>query len=95
VPILGRTKPNADSNWRVFAPRSALPLRKVMQLIGFASGSQRDILGISIWSSTQSRGNIFLSKRNKTAGKRQKPPDNGQAAQPQWHIFQWKLIAKV
>ena len=65
MPILGRTKPNADSNWRVFAPRSALPLRKVMQLIGFASGSQRDILGISIWSSTQSRGNIFLSKRNK------------------------------
>jgi len=41
----------------------------VMQLIGFVSGSQRDILSISIWSSTQSRGNIFLSKRNKTAGK--------------------------
>jgi len=79
----------------VFAPRSALPSRKVMQLIGFVSGSQRDILSISIWSSTQSRGNIFLSKRNKTAGKRQKPPDNRQAAQPQWHIFQWKLIAKV
>jgi len=95
VPILGRTKPNADSNWRVFAPCSALPSRKVMQLIGFVSGSQRDILSISIWSSTQSRGNIFLSKRNKTAGKRQKPPDNRQAAQLQWHIFQWKLIAKV
>ena len=58
-------------------PRSALPLRKVMQLIGFGSGSQRDILSISIWSSTQSRGNIFLSKRNKTAGKRQKPPTTG------------------
>ena len=95
MPILGRTKPNADSNCRVFAPRSGLPLRKVMQLIGFASGSQRDILGISIWSSTQSHGNIFLSKRNKTAGKRQKPLDNRQAAQPQLHIFQWKLIAKV
>ena len=50
MPILGRTKPNACSNWRVYAPRNALPLRKVMQLIGFASGLQQDILGISIWS---------------------------------------------
>jgi len=70
-------------------------LRKVMQLIGFASGSQQDFLGISIWSSTQSHGNIFPSKRNKTAGKRWKQPDNRQAAQPLWHIFQWKLITKA
>jgi hypothetical protein len=70
VPILGRTKPNACSNWRVYAPGKALPLRKVMQLIGFASALQQDILSISIWSSTQSRGTIFPSKRNKTAGKR-------------------------
>ena len=70
MPILGRTKPNACSNWRVYAPRNALPLRKVTQLIGFASGLQQDIKGISIWSSTQSRGTIFPSKRNKTAGKR-------------------------
>tara|TARA_Y200000002_G_scaffold97066_1_gene78492 strand:+ start:1024 stop:1149 length:126 start_codon:yes stop_codon:yes gene_type:complete len=41
-----------------------------MRLIGFASGLQPDILGISIWSSKQSRGTIFPSKRNKTAGKR-------------------------
>ena len=51
---------NSYSSWRVFAPRSALPLRKVMQLIGFASGSQQDILGISIWSSTQSHGKFFF-----------------------------------
>ena len=70
MPRLGRTKPNTYSNWRVYASGNALPLRKVMQLIGFASALQQDILSISIWSSTQSRGTIFPSKRNKTAGKR-------------------------
>jgi len=95
VPILGRTKPNACSNWRVYAPGNALPLRKVMQLIGFASALHQDILSISIWSSTQSRGTIFLSKRNKTACKRQKQRDNRQVAQPLWHILQWKLMTKV
>ena len=36
-----------------------MPLRKVMQLIGLGSSSQQDILGIPMWPSTQSHGNIF------------------------------------
>jgi hypothetical protein len=62
-----------------------MPLRKVMQLIGLGSSSQQDILGIPMWPSTQSHGNIFLPNATNCR----------QAAQPKWHIFQWKLIAKV
>jgi len=57
----------------------------MMQLIGLGSGSQQDIQYISIWSTTQSHGNIFSPNATNCR----------QAGQPQWHIFQWKLIAKA
>ena len=75
--IGSRTKPNACSSWRVFARRSALPLRKVMQLIGLGSGSKQDILGIPMWPSTQSHGNIFPPNATNC---RQAPETAGQQA---------------